>query len=102
MNLNAVLASLCYLSVFFAPFLFPIIVYFVVESPDVKQAAKLSFLSHLIPLASIPVLFFYTMASGFHWSSIVVSIIIYGLISLVVFIWNVVRGIQSVVRNGRD
>nr|WP_233252884.1 MULTISPECIES: DUF4870 domain-containing protein [unclassified Geobacillus] len=53
MNSNKVLASLCYFSIFFAGFIFPIVVYFVADDQAVKQHAKKAFLSHLIPAATI-------------------------------------------------
>ena len=47
---NNILSSLCYFSIFFAPFLLPIIVYFVAED-EVKYHAKKAFWSHVFPYA---------------------------------------------------
>ncbi|WP_240322192.1 hypothetical protein, partial [Serratia marcescens] len=41
-------------SVFFAGFLFPLVVFFVTEDKDTKRHAKKAFLSHLIPLIPVP------------------------------------------------
>ncbi|MGG0188230.1 DUF4870 domain-containing protein, partial [Bacillus rhizoplanae] len=48
MKSNNILSSLCYFSIFFAPFLFPIIVFFIAEG-DVKYHAKKALWTHIIP-----------------------------------------------------
>ncbi|RFA33403.1 hypothetical protein CAI16_14745 [Virgibacillus dokdonensis] len=48
MKSNYVLSSLCYFSVFFAPLLFPIMVYFL-ASEDTKYHAKSAMFIHLVP-----------------------------------------------------
>ncbi|OQP07616.1 hypothetical protein B1690_03570 [Geobacillus sp. 46C-IIa] len=105
MSTNKVLSALCYFSVFFASFILPIVVYFVVEDPDVKHHAKRSLVSHLIPvitvllfiaLAFVPVLFgqwgeeSFLFSGGLVWFGFFVA----GLVNLVVVIWNVIKGIQ--------
>jgi len=105
LSTNKVLSALCYFSVFFAPFLLPIVMYFVVEDPEVKQHAKRSLFSHLIPamtivlflaLAFVPVLFgqwggeSFLFGGGLVWFGFFAA----GLVNLVVVIWNVIKGIQ--------
>lgn len=99
------LSALCYFSVFFAPFILPIVVYFVVEDVEVKRHAKRSLVSHLIPAATIllfialaasPVLFGHWgeeslfVGGGLAWLGFLVA----GVVNLVVVIWNVIKGIQ--------
>ncbi|WP_064093039.1 DUF4870 domain-containing protein [Rossellomorea aquimaris] len=101
METNKVLSALCYFSIFFAGFILPIIVYFLSDNPHVKKDAKAAFLSHLLPVITIPLIlagifldigifaggsgmpFFFIMMAG-------LSI----LISVVVVIWNVYKGIK--------
>ncbi|AMX85168.1 hypothetical protein GS3922_00820 [Geobacillus subterraneus] len=105
MSTNKVLSALCYFSVFFAPFILPIVTYFVVEDPEVKHHAKRSLVSHLIPaitiglflaLAFVPVMFgqwgeeSFLFGGGIAWFGFLVA----GLVNFVVVIWNVIKGIQ--------
>ena len=95
---NKILSSLCYFSIFFAPFLFPIIVYFVTEE-DVKVHAKRALWSHLIPLL---VLFFGILGFGLMgvngWSqfgiAIIIVCIVFGILALYYFFWNIIQGIK--------
>jgi hypothetical protein len=105
-NANKVLASLCYFSIFFAGFIFPIIVYFVTDHPEVKHHAKKALISHLIPVTTI-LLFIvsaifvgwtgggsdvsFWVGSGLVWIG---GFIVAGIVNLVVVIWNIIRGIQ--------
>ncbi|ASS98229.1 MULTISPECIES: DUF4870 domain-containing protein [Geobacillus] len=105
MSTNKVLSALCYFSVFFAPFILPIVVYFVVEDLEVKRHAKRALVSHLIPavtillfiaLAASPVLFGHwgeeslLFGGGLVWLGFLVA----GAVNLVVVVWNVIKGIQ--------
>lgn len=95
---NKILSALCYFSIFFAPFLFPIIVYFVTEQ-EVKEHAKKALWSHLIPLL---VLFLGVIGFGFMgvngWShfgiAILIVCIVFGILALYYFIWNIIQGIK--------
>jgi hypothetical protein len=98
---NKLLSSLCYFSIFFAGFIFPIIVYFVSTDFDTKRHAKSAFLSHLLPLIALPLviagIFFdigiLSVGSGlpvFIFTAIGFSL----LISLIVVTWNVYKGIK--------
>jgi hypothetical protein len=96
---NKVISSLCYFSVFFAGFIFPIAVYFIVNDPEVKKHAKSAFLSHLIPLLTIPVLIFLGVSAGISGSDVMmilmfIGIALSGILNLIVVIWNVVKGIK--------
>jgi hypothetical protein len=101
MNSNKVLASLCYFSVFFAAFIFPIVVYFVTDQRDVKHHAKKAFLSHLIPFFTIVSFVLIVLAThAFQQtkdailSMVFVGVIIAGIINFIVAIWNTVKGIK--------
>jgi hypothetical protein len=100
MNSHKLLAALCYFSVFFAPFLFPIIVYFVTNDEVVKGHAKRAFLSHFIPFGTFLAFVFLTIGSAF-WNADIVpvwflaSIAIGGIVNIVVIIWNIIKGIQA-------
>ncbi|MBB3869105.1 DUF4870 domain-containing protein [Parageobacillus toebii NBRC 107807] len=105
MNSNKVLASLCYFSIFFAGFIFPIVVYFVADDQAVKQHAKKAFLSHLIPAATILLFIIsaifagltgggsdvsFWVSSGLVWLGFAIA----GVVNLVVVVWNIIKGIQ--------
>jgi cytochrome c biogenesis factor len=98
---NKVLASLNYFSVFFAPFLLPIAIYFIVDHIEVRQHAKKALVSHIIPFLSILAVIGMIVFSGFSNPSEVTFLTVFfggflvvGLINLIVFIWNIVKGIK--------
>lgn len=99
MEVRKIISSLCYFSVFFAPFLFPIVVYFVADEHEMKKHAKASFISHLIPALTF-VLFFVVFIPGmpvsgdlvFGWA--LIMMILFGLLSFIIMVWNVVKGIK--------
>jgi len=108
---NRALSSLCYFSILFAPFLLPIIIYFVTVDREVKFHAKRSLLSHLIPVGLL-IIAFVVFAIGMVSASTVsfdgsnsgygilatglpfLFMIVYGIISLIVLIWNIVQGVK--------
>lgn len=102
MDTNKVLAALCYFSVMFAPFLLPIIIYFVSDDLFVKGHAKSSLISHIIPVIFIPILFFTAIydinQSGDFPILMLVATVVFSIISLIIFIWNLVRGIKILVK----
>ncbi len=58
MNRNqAIIASLCYFSVFIAPIIVPIVAYFVVNEKETKRHAIRSLISHIVPFVGWLVLF---------------------------------------------
>jgi hypothetical protein len=93
---NTILSSLCYLSILFAPFLFPLIVYFVAQ-PEVKSHAKKALWTHLIPyvalflgiLLSLIIPYQKTMGIGVFLTFAITSILI-----IYYFIWNIIKGIK--------
>ncbi|WP_066058723.1 DUF4870 domain-containing protein [Robertmurraya korlensis] len=101
MNTNKVLAGMSYLSIFFAGFIFPLVVFLVTTSPYVKQHAKKAFLSHLIPIIPVPFLVgaavyldFTNQLSDTTPIYIIVGALLTGLIAIIVTIWNLVKAIK--------
>lgn len=110
---NRVLSALCYFSIFFAGFILPLIVYFVATDQEVKRHAKRAFISHLlliIPTIIGIILFIVVIAinpfnpsmndfeNSANGSLLVISwivfIILEAILSLAVFIWNIIQGVK--------
>ncbi|MDI7742614.1 DUF4870 domain-containing protein [Lysinibacillus fusiformis] len=100
MDNNKILSALCYVSLLFAPFILPIIVYFVIKDKEVKHHAKRAFISHSIPAALsilMAILGFIGMFSinyenmnGFVMLMFILMGV-YFVITLVIIIWNLVQ-----------
>ncbi|MBM7704497.1 DUF4870 domain-containing protein [Metabacillus iocasae] len=93
------IASLCYFSVFFAPFLVPIVIYFITDEREVKDHAKAALFSHLLPIILIPLFFVILLPSlhvseGFALIWIFLSVGVSFLLSAGIVVWNVVKGIR--------
>ncbi|WP_299093817.1 hypothetical protein [uncultured Metabacillus sp.] len=98
---NKVLASINYFSVFCAPFLLPIVIYFIVDHSEVKKHAKKALISHILPFLSIlavigAIIFssFTNLSEASYLTIFFGGFIVVGLINLIVFIWNLVKGIK--------
>ena len=103
MNNSKALSALNYFSVFFAPFIVPIIIYFISPDSEVKRHSIRALLSHVIPfilgiilvIALFIVGVFSMQANGdkifVTWVLLTLG---YGLLYLVIVIWNVVQGIK--------
>lgn len=57
---QSIIASICYFSVFFMPFIVPIVAYFVVDQKETKRHSARALWSHVLPVAKV-------CAAGF-WS----------------------------------
>ncbi|MCP1123258.1 MULTISPECIES: DUF4870 domain-containing protein [Bacillus] len=100
MKSNNILSSLCYFSIFFAPFLFPIIVFFIAEG-DVKYHAKKALWTHIIPFI---ILFGGLALSGAvgigmgEAASIgvgmIVTYVIFAVVGIYYCVWNIVKGVK--------
>jgi hypothetical protein len=99
MDTRKVLSSLCYFSIFFAGFLFPLVVYLATRDEVIKTHAKKSLLSHLIPLIPTPLI----VAAVWHDVATlpdqvpaftIISIVVLMLIWIIVLIWNIVKGVK--------
>ncbi|MDI2587093.1 DUF4870 domain-containing protein [Psychrobacillus sp. NEAU-3TGS] len=107
---NKMLSALSYFSVLFAPFIVPIIVFFVSQDKEVKHHAKKSLLSHIIPVVLMIIIFISIFATTIPSSTSMVImfekpsfwatfgpllfIIIYIIVYLIVLIWNIIQGIR--------
>lgn len=91
---NKVLSALCYFSLFFAPFLLPLVVYFIADEQEVKRHAFVSLLSHLLPLIVVPFFAFGFIMDQAALPLFLVLIIIGAILVIGTTVWNIVRGIQ--------
>lgn len=104
METNKILSALSYFSVFFAGFLFPLIVFLVTNDKEVKGHAKRALFSHLLPLIPVPVIIFtavYDIVGTPTGEPSILFFICVGLtviLSLIVVIWNIVKGIQVLAK----
>lgn len=104
MNETKVLSSLSYFSIFFAPFILPLIVFFASSNEITKGHAKRAFLSHLIPVIAGIIVFFIIFVFAFNSSAMtdssgpfiafILIMIVYAILSLGITIWNIVQGIR--------
>ncbi|WP_341300471.1 DUF4870 domain-containing protein [Lysinibacillus sp. FSL H8-0500] len=100
-----ILSAFSYLSIFFAPFIVPLIVYLVAKDHDVKSHAIRALISHLIPVL-FGILFFIVFifstfsldpASGNTFLIIwLVSFAIYTIVSIGIVIWNIVQAVRVI------
>lgn len=91
--MRQLLSALSYFSIFFAPFLFPIIIWIVARDTYIEGHAKRALFSHVFPfLAAIPLFYFFVTSQsiGGAIGYVILFFVIYGLS----FIYNIVRGIQ--------
>ncbi|HZG58530.1 DUF4870 domain-containing protein [Paenibacillus sp.] len=113
METRKILAALSYFSIFFMGFILPAVLYFVSDDRYVKDHAKAAFLSHCIPLAAVVAAFVGMLATGIGAfgmnggaeaagaGTLVAMVLLFGaagLVSLIVTIWNVVKGVQVLIR----
>ncbi|WP_423799587.1 DUF4870 domain-containing protein [Neobacillus sp. SAB-20_R2A] len=102
MESRKVLSSLCYFSIFFAGFLFPLVVYFASGDEVTKGHAKKSLLSHVLPAVLTPlavVAFVFDFANFENQFPFVfiISLIVLAIIWVVVIIWNIIKGVKVLV-----
>ncbi|MFS0655202.1 hypothetical protein [Bacillus sp. 179-C3.3 HS] len=97
---QSIIASICYFSVFFMPFIVPIVSYFVVDQQETKRHAKRAFWSHLLPVAAFFILIFGAVPLLIITQSLIPVMIVFILSFLVAIgflisvIWNIVQGIK--------
>lgn len=105
MKNERVLASLSYFSIFFAPFLFPIILYLIVKDEFIRQHTKRALLSHLVPVV-FGIVLAILFATGALFGNMsdsagtgiaigyVIGMVAYFAVTLGFLIWNIVQGIR--------
>ena len=100
---NRILSALSYLSVFFAPFIVPIIIFLVSKDLEVRDHSKKAFISHLFPFLSvIATLFlifgtFFTNNDAVIGSSVFLGFIGVIVVNVVVVIYNIYKAIRLYV-----
>ncbi|MGN4127459.1 DUF4870 domain-containing protein [Lysinibacillus sphaericus] len=109
MENQKILSAFSYLSIFFAPFIVPLIVYFVSKEHEVKRHSIRALISHLIPFlfgiiffivfvfSSMSMTTFEPDASGNTFIIIwFAAFAIYLLVSLGIVIWNIVQAVRVI------
>lgn len=91
--MRQLLSSLSYFSVFFAPFILPIIVWIVSNDAYVEKHAKRALLSHLFPVIAAVVLIIMAIGAG-SFGAVLGYVVLFGIIYFGAFLYNVVKGIQ--------
>ncbi|MEL3962422.1 DUF4870 domain-containing protein [Lysinibacillus endophyticus] len=104
MDNNKIISALCYVSLLFAPFLLPLIVYLVINNNEVKYHAKRAFISHLIPvvigmlLGIFGIFGIFSVTSTDIMNGFVISLFIfmaiYFLITIILLIWNLIQAVR--------
>ncbi|AEB73059.1 DUF4870 domain-containing protein [Lentilactobacillus buchneri] len=104
MSTNRIVNALSYLSIVFAPFIFPLIVWIVSDNnPDMHSTARHALILHLIPLVlTILVVGISGVISekaafaGFLFLALIALVI---LVDLAMFIYNLYLGIKILVQD---
>ncbi|MEJ8778543.1 DUF4870 domain-containing protein [Pseudogracilibacillus sp. ICA-222130] len=101
MTENKVLSSLSYFSLFFAPVLFPIIVYFLTNG-ETRRHARNAFASHIIPSVlliggGITIGLFGINGWTHAPISLALLFIVFAILSFVLLIYNIVLGIKVLI-----
>ncbi len=99
MDSRKVLSCLSYFSIFFAGFIFPLAVFLATGDDVTKKHAKKALLSHLIPFIPAPLILFAVLYEMPDMEAqvptlTIISIIILVLTSIVVVIWNIIKGVK--------
>ncbi|MEH7332900.1 hypothetical protein V7161_09705 [Neobacillus drentensis] len=102
MDSRKVLSCLSYFSIFFAGFLFPLVVLIASSDKVTKMHAKKALLSHLIPLIPTPIVLFavvYEVGNGVGNVPVftIISIVTLVILWVAVLIWNVVKGVKVLI-----
>lgn len=107
---NRALNALSYFSVIFAPFLVPLIIWILGKNSDVKYHAKRALISHIIPVVLMIILAIVVFVSAIADSAstgtgdtvalaMIIGFVVFGLVYLISFIWNIVQGIKVLMRS---
>lgn len=97
---NRILSAISYLSIFFAPFIVPVIVYIVTKDSTVKYHSKKALLSHLVPVLSFIVMFIALITTGYSnneqlfFGTFIIFIAITFVLNIAIIIYNVVKAVK--------
>ncbi|MBY7142695.1 DUF4870 domain-containing protein [Virgibacillus sp. NKC19-3] len=98
MKADKILSSLCYFSVFFAPFLFPIII-FIIASGNVRYHAGKALWTHLVPYLSFFIGVGALVLNAGNQTTTLIIICMFTLIGIYYIILNIVRGIKVLLES---
>lgn len=93
LSMRQLLSSLSYFSIFFAPFILPIVVWLISNDDYVKKHAKRALFSHVFPVIAAVILIIMAIGAG-SFGAVLGYVILFGIIYFGAFIYNVVQGIQ--------
>ncbi|QDQ00216.1 DUF4870 domain-containing protein [Lysinibacillus fusiformis] len=109
MENQKILSAFSYLSIFFAPFIVPLIVYFVSKDGEVKRHSIRALISHLIPFLFGVIFFIVFLFSSMSLNTfepdtngntfIIIwfaAFALYLLVSLGIIIWNIVQAVRVI------
>lgn len=102
MSTRNILASLSYFSIFFAPILVPLVLWIVTNDRYVARHAKNALVSHIVPTVFLVMAIVFFMSGVFFIQNVFVGIalfVLFGLLSLILFIWNIIMGIKVLQEN---
>lgn len=100
---NRPLSALSYLSVFFAPFIVPILVFLISKDEEVRSHSKKALISHLIPFLSIVLVFllivgsFFTQNEAAIGGAAIIGIVGIMLVNIAVILYNIYKAIKLYV-----
>jgi hypothetical protein len=99
METKKIISALCYFSLFFAGFIFPLVVFFATEDSTTKGHAKKALISHIIPIIPVPFLgvgIYYDFTLGYGSPRIftISCVLVIVIVSITVMIWNIVKGVK--------
>ncbi|WP_284632325.1 hypothetical protein [Bacillus licheniformis] len=103
---NALISSICYFSVFFAQLILPIAAYFITDDQETKKHAMRSLISHIIPFISVVILAAGAISGTLIFGDggylavifMIGGFVFFGIISLIIVVWNVVQGIKMLTQ----
>lgn len=107
------LSALSYVSILFAPFLLPIILFFVTKEKEVKYHAKRASISHLIPTVLGAAISIFALMSLFtfngavngavynpsYFTNFMIWMFIYFIISSAIVVWNLIQAVRVFRQN---
>ncbi|WP_159083119.1 MULTISPECIES: DUF4870 domain-containing protein [unclassified Lysinibacillus] len=103
------LSAISYLSYYFAPFIFSLIVFFVTKEPFVKHHAKRAFISHLIPIifgiifAIVFIISAFSVESSIYGElyvgdiftgTFLITLVLFIIATVIIGIWNLIQAIK--------
>ncbi|KRK87150.1 DUF4870 domain-containing protein [Lentilactobacillus sunkii] len=105
MSKNRIVNALSYLSIMFAPFIFPFIVWLITDNnKDMHDTARHAFILHLIPLLLtfltlliVGVMGMVSQQAAFTGFLFIALLALVGLVDLGMFIYNLYLGIKILV-----